>query len=52
MSLQYVPASVPQHISQRPTLDPAGATAESIKLFFELERQQELIRRKIASLER
>mmetsp|Transcript_6127 Transcript_6127/g.14114 ORF Transcript_6127/g.14114 Transcript_6127/m.14114 type:complete len:845 (+) Transcript_6127:103-2637(+) len=30
----------------------SGATAASIKLFFELERQQELIRRKIASLER
>ena len=37
---------------ESPSTGPTGATAASIKLFFELERQQELIRRKIASLER
>jgi len=43
-------ASITIHQGCRPPVE--GATATSIILFFELERQQEIIRRKVASLER
>eukprot|EP00960_Hanusia_phi_P067347 766607-Hanusia_phi.AAC.4 len=42
--------SITIHQGCRPPVE--GATATSIVLFFELERQQEIIRRKVASLER